>query len=241
MTHKMKPNLAAIKARLDEPVTPLFYYSSSTGDYVPEESVGTYHKDASDLLTLLEECEAKLLKAEQGRDALKNILTDGAPITAPLQRNPNLRVWQQVVSLFSNNGILFPTTRFRDEISTMFQWAWFGHVITSKAQFLDDGAPEQVDTNSTKPEEVHRAADALLSTLWQLVWTGTRSFDENWNEMDRRYPQARWLHNALKGLPHNAPIISQEDKAKYTASESEPGEHQEVLDAIESCNTGEDQ
>lgn len=49
-----------------------------------------------------------------------------------------------------------------------------------------------------KDAEVRRAADALLSTLWQLAWSGSRTHEENWAEMDRRWPQARWLHNALK-------------------------------------------
>lgn len=48
------------------------------------------------------------------------------------------------------------------------------------------------------PEDLHRAANALLNTLWQHVYSGSRTFEENWLEMDRRFPQARWLHTALK-------------------------------------------
>lgn len=46
--------------------------------------------------------------------------------------------------------------------------------------------------------DVYKAADALLGTLWQTVYSGRRTQEENWQEMDRRFPQARWLHNALK-------------------------------------------
>jgi hypothetical protein len=49
-------------------------------------------------------------------------------------------------------------------------------------------------------QNVHRAADALLGTLWQLAFSGKRTHEENWQEMDRRFPQARWLHEALKSV-----------------------------------------
>ncbi|MFC5760561.1 hypothetical protein [Rhizobium sp. GCM10022189] len=47
-------------------------------------------------------------------------------------------------------------------------------------------------------DDIRRAASALLDTLWQHAWSGSRTHEENWQEMDRRFPQARWLHTALK-------------------------------------------
>jgi len=43
-----------------------------------------------------------------------------------------------------------------------------------------------------------RAANGLLNTLWQGVYSGSKSFEENWQEMERRYPQSKWLHDAAK-------------------------------------------
>lgn len=47
-------------------------------------------------------------------------------------------------------------------------------------------------------EDVRRAASALLDTLWLKAWSGARTQEENWEEMDRQFPQARWLSDALK-------------------------------------------
>lgn len=47
-------------------------------------------------------------------------------------------------------------------------------------------------------DDVRRAASALLDTLWQIAWSGVRTHEENWAEMDKRFPQARWLNDALK-------------------------------------------
>ena len=65
-------------------------------------------------------------------------------------------------------------------------------------------------TDEQKTKEIARASDALLGTLWQLTYSGKRTFEENWAEMDKRFPQARWLHNALKGENHDAPILAKD-------------------------------
>lgn len=54
-------------------------------------------------------------------------------------------------------------------------------------------------------DDVYRASDALLGTLWQSVWSGARTHEQNWEQMDRKYPQARWLHDALKALAQQPP------------------------------------
>lgn len=65
-------------------------------------------------------------------------------------------------------------------------------------------------TDEQKTKEIARASDALLGTLWQLTYSGMRTFEENWAEMDRNFPQARWLHNALKGENHPCPACGGE-------------------------------
>jgi hypothetical protein len=50
-------------------------------------------------------------------------------------------------------------------------------------------------------DEVRRAASALLNNLWIGNYTGSRSFEENWREFDRRYPGVKWLHEALSSAP----------------------------------------
>jgi len=45
---------------------------------------------------------------------------------------------------------------------------------------------------------IHRAASALLGALWQKVYSGSRTHEENWQQMDRQFPQARWLNDELK-------------------------------------------
>ncbi len=64
------------------------------------------------------------------------------------------------------------------------------------AAFAAKPASETVLVGNDK--ELRRAANALLNTLWQLAYSGSRTFEENWQEMDRRFPQARWLHDELK-------------------------------------------
>jgi hypothetical protein len=41
----------------------------------------------------------------------------------------------------------------------------------------------------------------LLNNLWIGNYTGSRSFEENWREFDRRYPGVKWLHEALSSAP----------------------------------------
>lgn len=118
--------------------------------------------DVPSLIQALEELEADLQTVKHERDTLMHALTDEVPLTTPLMRDPRLRAWQQVTSMFNRRGMQFSTTHFRDEIVTAFQWAWFGYNAMQKADALSNQS-------------------------------------------------------------------------------SEPGEHQEVLDAIEACNTGEDQ
>jgi hypothetical protein len=66
---------------------------------------------------------------------------------------------------------------------------------------------EDTSGGSGAEPDVNRAADALLNTLWQLVFSGSRSYEENWREMDRRFPQARWLHDALKAPARTADAV----------------------------------
>jgi hypothetical protein len=44
--------------------------------------------------------------------------------------------------------------------------------------------------------ELVRAASALLSNLWQDVWSHERTHEENWKEFDRKYPGVKWLRDA---------------------------------------------
>lgn len=68
-----------------------------------------------------------------------------------------------------------------------------------KALLIGDAEPDR---------NVRRAGDALLGTLWQLAYAGKRTHEENWQEMDRRFPQARWLHDALKAPSPAAKAIT---------------------------------
>ena len=63
-------------------------------------------------------------------------------------------------------------------------------------------SPQQHLVGSEK--DFHRAANALLNTLWQKTCSGSRSHEENWQEMDRQFPQARWLHDELKAAKARA-------------------------------------
>lgn len=66
----------------------------------------------------------------------------------------------------------------------------------------EDPAPSSLLVGSEK--DFHRAANALLNTLWQKTYSGSRSHEENWQEMDRQFPQARWLHDELKAAKARA-------------------------------------
>ncbi|TCR01097.1 hypothetical protein [Neorhizobium sp. JUb45] len=62
----------------------------------------------------------------------------------------------------------------------------------------DSGIPSPETHMDGSEKDFHRAASALLNTLWQKTYSGSRSHEENWLEMDREFPQARWLHDELK-------------------------------------------
>lgn len=46
--------------------------------------------------------------------------------------------------------------------------------------------------------DLERAASSLLSNLWQRIYSANRTFDENWDAMERTYPASRWLQNELR-------------------------------------------
>lgn len=46
--------------------------------------------------------------------------------------------------------------------------------------------------------DLERAASALLNNLWQKIYSANRTFDENWDEMERTYPASLWLQNELR-------------------------------------------
>jgi hypothetical protein len=62
----------------------------------------------------------------------------------------------------------------------------------------EEGKTEIGECPEGSEKDLQRAANALLNTLWQKVYSGVRTHDENWGEMDRQFPQARWLHEELK-------------------------------------------
>lgn len=73
-----------------------------------------------------------------------------------------------------------------------------GHARIELASIRKQMSATPADHVVGSDKHLLRAANALLNTLWQLTYSGSRSFEENWEEMDRRYPQARWLHDELK-------------------------------------------
>lgn len=70
-----------------------------------------------------------------------------------------------------------------------------------------DPSPQQLSNGSEK--DFHRAANALLNTLWQKVYSGHRTHEENWLEMDRQYPQARWLNEELAAARDSAALATE--------------------------------
>lgn len=65
------------------------------------------------------------------------------------------------------------------------------------AQQLGKGVTE-IDGEAVT--DLRRAANALLNQLWQGVYSGTKTFDENWHEMERRFPASKWLQEATAAL-----------------------------------------
>jgi hypothetical protein len=60
---------------------------------------------------------------------------------------------------------------------------------------MTDAASAEAPVNGVDAELV-RAASALLSNLWQDVWSHERTHEENWKEFDRKYPGVKWLRDA---------------------------------------------
>lgn len=44
------------------------------------------------------------------------------------------------------------------------------------------------------------AANALLNSLWEKVYSGLRTHEENWAEFERQFPGARLLHDAHRAV-----------------------------------------
>lgn len=87
-------------------------------------------------------------------------------------------------------------------------------------------------SGEVKPD-LHRAASSLLNQLWQGVYSGSKTFDENWTEMERRYPASKWLQDELTALSLGHPI---QGEASYwlierTGYEGKPYPHWYVEDA----------
>lgn len=70
------------------------------------------------------------------------------------------------------------------------------HEIKQLAETLEFVSKNEFDTH----RDLCRAASALLNNLWLQVYSSNLAFDENWEIMDRRFPQARWLLAALKAF-----------------------------------------
>jgi hypothetical protein len=70
--------------------------------------------------------------------------------------------------------------------------------IVSSAR-LEDRALA-AEARAEKAAELQRAANALLNNLWQDVWSGKQTHEENWEAFDKQYPGVKWLHDELTAL-----------------------------------------
>lgn len=59
-------------------------------------------------------------------------------------------------------------------------------------------APAPASSRVDAVSEIRRAASALINNLWVGVYSGSRTFEENWRIFERDYPGVKWLHDALK-------------------------------------------
>ena len=60
------------------------------------------------------------------------------PVSTPLRQSETDPAWIQVIKLFQRHGMTEPPIALRDELVTMFEWAWYG-------QQLETGLADQED------------------------------------------------------------------------------------------------
>ncbi len=111
-------------------------------------------------------------------------------------------------------GVCSYCHKYQSEHEECFGWgeaASFCGVERPKISAIDRNWTETPMTNNLKAErtitaeelpktELERAAHALLNNLWQKVYSGSRTFEENWDAMDRTYPASKWLQDELKAF-----------------------------------------